>query len=137
MSQMWNWSTRLFLTEAKQNLTREEAEGGPLKYTKAELETLEKQLIEHEKWLNIGVEKQKSVKFNEDPAIETAEMRKRAEELSLALQKLVRRKAPKVKKSKSTSSTATSTTGGSASAQETSSPTTSATAASSSPHDEL
>ncbi|KAI3608795.1 hsp70 family chaperone lhs1 [Moniliophthora roreri] len=105
-SQMWNWSTRLFLTEAKANLTAEEAAGLPSKWTKDELDALEKTLKEHETWLNIWVEKQKSVKSWEDPVIETTEMRARAKVLEQHLQKLMRRKVPKVKK---TSSSASST----------------------------
>ncbi|KAL0952397.1 hypothetical protein HGRIS_006673 [Hohenbuehelia grisea] len=106
-SQMWNWSTRLFLTEAKTNLTAETAAGLPSKWTAEELAALEKTLIEHEKWLNEWVEKQKARKFNEDRVIETTEMRARAKVLEQHLQKLVRRKVPKVKKPKSTSTSAT------------------------------
>lgn len=115
-SQMWNWSTRLFITEAKQNLTAEE-NGDPdivAKVTKEEIADLEAKLKEHETWLNIGVEKQKSKKYNDDPAIETSEMHRRAEELSKHLHKLVKRKAP-VRRKTSTS--------GSASAKATETPT--------------
>jgi hypoxia up-regulated 1 len=97
---MWNWSTRLFITEAKQNLTAEES-GDPnavVKVTKEEIADLEAKLKEHESWLNIGVETQKRRRYNEDPAIETAEMKKRAEELSKHLHKLVMRKVPLRKK---------------------------------------
>ena len=55
---MWNWSTRLFLTEAKQNLTAEEEAGVPYKWTREELEDLEKKLKDHEKWIEEWVEKQ-------------------------------------------------------------------------------
>ncbi|KAF5314314.1 hypothetical protein D9619_011752 [Psilocybe cf. subviscida] len=100
-SQMWNWSTRLFLHEARQNLTAEIAEGLPSKWTQVELDNLEKSLKEHEAWLSEWVEKQKSVKSYEDPVIETAEMKARAKALELHLQKLYRRKIPKaVKKPK-------------------------------------
>jgi hypoxia up-regulated 1 len=100
-SQMWNWSTRLFLQEARQNLTAEIAEGLPSKWTKDELDNLEKSLKEHEAWLSEWVEKQKSVKSNEDPVIETAEMKARAKALEIHLQKLYKRKIPKaVKKPK-------------------------------------
>jgi hypoxia up-regulated 1 len=98
ISQMWNWSTRLFLTEAYDNLTAEAAAGQPSKWTKEELEGLEKALREHETWLHVWVEKQKSVKRNEDPVIETKEMKARAKALELHLQRLVKRKVPKVKK---------------------------------------
>lgn len=97
-SQMWNWSTRLFLTEAKANLTAEAEAGLPSKWTKDDLESLEKTLKDHEKWLNEWVEKQKAVKPNEDPVIETTEMKARAKVLETHLQKLVRRKIPKAKK---------------------------------------
>lgn len=103
---MWNWSTRLFLTEAKQNLTAELAQGLPSKWTREELRALEDTLKEHETWLNIWVEKQKSVKSYEDPVIETTEMKARSKVLETHLQKLVRRKIPKPLK-KSTTTTAT------------------------------
>ena len=59
---------------------------------------METALKEHEVWLNDGVEKQKRVKANEDPAIETKDMRSKAKTLELHLQRLVRRRVPKVKK---------------------------------------
>jgi hypoxia up-regulated 1 len=103
---MWNWSTRLFLTEAHDNLTAEAAAGLPSKWTKEELDGLEKTLREHETWLHEWVEKQKKIKMNEDPVIETTEMKARAKTLELHLQRLVKRKTPKTKK---TTSSATST----------------------------
>jgi hypoxia up-regulated 1 len=105
-SQMWNWSTRLFLTEARQNYTAEQEADLPSKWTKEELDALEKTLKDHESWLHKWVEKQKSVKPNEDPAIETTEMKARAKVLETQLTKLWKRKVPKVKKIKTTSSTA-------------------------------
>lgn len=108
-SQMWNWSTRLFLTEAYENITAEAEAGLPSKWTQAELEGLEKTLKEHETWLHTWVEKQKKVKSNEDPVIETKEMKARAKTLELHLQRLVKRKIPKTKKVSKTA-TATSTT---------------------------
>ncbi|KAJ3932120.1 MAG: Hsp70 protein-domain-containing protein [Lentinula lateritia] len=107
-SQMWNWSTRLFLTEAHQNLTRETEAGLPSKWTKEELDGLEKALREHETWLNIWVEKQKSVKSFEDPVIETTEMKARAKVLETHLQKLAKRRVPKSRKASTTSSSSTS-----------------------------
>ncbi|KAK7039209.1 lumenal Hsp70 protein [Paramarasmius palmivorus] len=107
-SQMWNWSTRLFLTEARANLTAEEAAGQPSKWTREELDSLEKTLKEHESWLNTWVEKQKSVKSWEDPVIETTEMRARAKVLEQQLQKLMRRKVPKPKKTTTAATSATS-----------------------------
>ncbi|KAJ3743119.1 Hsp70 protein-domain-containing protein [Lentinula detonsa] len=103
-SQMWNWSTRLFLTEARQNLTREMEADLPSKWTKEELDGLEKTLKEHETWLNIWVEKQKSVKSYEDPVIETTEMKARAKVLETHLQKLAKRRVPKPRKTSTTSS---------------------------------
>jgi len=47
-SQMWNWSSRLFITEAKQNLTAEAEGGPPARYTQAEIDALEKTLKEHD-----------------------------------------------------------------------------------------
>ncbi|KAG5646180.1 hypothetical protein DXG03_004233 [Asterophora parasitica] len=103
-SQMWNWSTRLFLTEARQNLTAELEADLPSKWTKDELDGLEKTLKEHESWLHTWVEKQKTVKPNEDPVIETTEMKARAKVLETSLMKLYRRKVPKARKPKVTSS---------------------------------
>ena len=110
-SQMWNWSTRLFLQEARQNLTEETAASLPSKWTKEELDGLEKTLKEHETWLSEWVEKQKSVRSNQDPVIETTEMKARAKVLETHLHKLWKRKIPKApKKPVSTSSTVTATT---------------------------
>ncbi|KAI9461976.1 heat shock protein 70 family [Lactarius psammicola] len=109
ISQMWNWQTRLFLSDALTNLTEEERAGTTGKYTKAELDELEKTLKEHEKWLNEWVEKQKSVPMNHDPVIETEEMRKRAKVLEIQLQRLVQKKPPRARP-KSTSSTSSSST---------------------------
>jgi hypoxia up-regulated 1 len=105
-SQMWNWSTRLFLTEARRNFTAEQEADLPSKWTKDELDALEKSLKEHESWLNRWVEKQRTVKPNEDPVIETTEMKARAKVLETQLMKLWKRKVPKVKKVKTTSSAA-------------------------------
>lgn len=97
-SQKWNWSTRLFLVEARANLTAEAAADVPSKWTSQELNGLETALKEHEVWLNDGVERQKRMPMNEGPAIETREMKERAKTLELHLQRLVKRKVPKVKK---------------------------------------
>ncbi|KAF7326636.1 Actin-like ATPase domain-containing protein [Mycena venus] len=109
-SQMWNWSTRLFLQEAKENMTAEAAAELPSKWTQDELDSLEKTLKEHETWLNEWVEKQKAVKMNEDPVIETTEMKARAKVLETALMRLVKRKVPKAVKKKKESTTTTATT---------------------------
>jgi hypoxia up-regulated 1 len=106
-SQMWNWSTRLFLTEARQNLTAEIEADLPSKWTKDELDALEKTLKEHETWLNIWVEKQKSVKPHEDPVIETTEMKARAKVLETHLLKLWKRKVAKPRKTKTAEPTQT------------------------------
>ncbi|KAF5391958.1 hypothetical protein D9757_003269 [Collybiopsis confluens] len=123
-SQMWNWSTRLFLTEARQNLSRELEADLPSKWTEDELDALEKTLKEHETWLNIWVEKQKSVKSYQDPVIETTEMKARARVLETHLQKLAKRKIPKTRKTTTatTSTTSTSATDATASASVTSEP---------------
>ncbi|KAG9310975.1 Hsp70 protein-domain-containing protein [Chiua virens] len=107
-SQKWNWSTRLFLTDARANLTAEAAADLPSKWTSEELDVLEVELKEHEVWLNDGVEKQKRTPINENPAIQTREMKERVKSLEKHLQRLVQRKVPKVKKI-STSSSSTST----------------------------
>jgi hypoxia up-regulated 1 len=103
-SQMWNWSTRLFLAEARMNLTGDTAAGRPTKWTKEELDGLEKTVKEHEAWLSEWVEKQKSVKMNEDPVISTTEMKARAKTLETHLQRLAKRRVPKVRANTSTSS---------------------------------
>ncbi|KAF7373516.1 Actin-like ATPase domain-containing protein [Mycena sanguinolenta] len=118
-SQMWNWSTRLFLTEARENMTIEAAAELPSKWTKEELDALEKSLKEHETWLNEWVEKQKAVKMNEDPVIETTEMKARAKVLETALMKLVKRKVPKAAKKKKETTTSEEPTSTSAAAEET------------------
>lgn len=129
--------TRLFLQEARLNLTAEAASDTPSKWTADELETLEKTLREHEAWLNEWVEKQKNVKMNEDPVILTTEMKARAKTLENQTVKLMRRKAPKPKKT----STTTSATGGTTTATATDSGTSTTTLptehATPGPHDEL
>ena len=103
-SQMWNWNTRLFLTDARTNLTAELAADLPSKWTKEELDALEKTLKDHEAWLNEWVVKQKAVKMNEDPVISTTEMKARAKTLETHLQRLVKRKTPKPRKTTTTTS---------------------------------
>ena len=98
-SQMWNWSSRLFITEAKQNLTAEAEGGPPARYTQAEIDALEKTLKEHEAWLAEWVAKQREVPMNRDPVISTDEMRARAKTLENHLQKLWKKKVPPKKKS--------------------------------------
>lgn len=104
-SQKWNWNTRLFLVEARANLTAEAEAGTPSKWTADELNALEKTLKEHESWLGEGVEKQKKIKSWEDPVILTSEMKSRAKVLEMQLQKLYMRKVPKVKTTKTKTST--------------------------------
>ena len=93
-SQMWNWSSRLFITEAKQNLTAEAEGGPPSRYTHAEIDALEKTLKEHEAWLAEWVAKQRQVPMNQDPVILTNEMRARAKILENHLQKLWKKQVP-------------------------------------------
>ncbi|KAI0052486.1 actin-like ATPase domain-containing protein [Auriscalpium vulgare] len=109
-SQKWNWQTRLFLTEAKTVLAAEEQAGTEGKYTREELDALEKTLKEHEAWLNTNVEKQKARKMYEDPAVETQEMGERAERLERHLQRLVQKKPPKPRKTKASASSSTTPT---------------------------
>lgn len=135
-SQMWNWHTRMFLTEEKATLAAHEANGTTGRYTREELADLEKTLKDHERWLNEWVEKQKSVKMYEDPVIETKEMKERAKVLEMALQKLVRKPKPKPKAvKKSTSSSSSSSASATPSGETTSSG--SAGAESTPGHDEL
>ncbi|KAM5537435.1 hypothetical protein V8D89_008954 [Ganoderma adspersum] len=109
-SQMWNWSSRMFLTETRLNMTKELEAGTPTKYTKDELDEFEKVLKDHEAWLNEWVEKQKTVKMNEDPVILSSEMRARAKVLENHLQKLYRKRPPKVPKKSSSNSSSSSAT---------------------------
>jgi hypoxia up-regulated 1 len=83
----------------------------PSKWTSLELDALEKTLREHEAWLSERVEKQESVRSYEDPVIETTEMKARAKVLESHLQRLYKRKVPKVvKKPKPTTTTTTEVT---------------------------
>ena len=100
----------MFLQEARQNLTEETAASLPSKWTKEELDGLERTLREHESWLSEWVEKQKSIKPNQDPVIETTEMKARAKVLETHLQKLWKRKVPKSPKKPVSTSTSTATT---------------------------
>ena len=120
---MWNFHSRMFLTEAKQNLTKELETGAVGKFTKDELDEFEKTLKDHERWLDEWVEKQKKVKMNEDPVILTSEMRARAKVLENHLQKLYKKRPPKAPKKSSSSSASASSASESAtgSAEETAS----------------
>ena len=152
-SQMWNWSTRLFLTEAKIQLEKAaEAESNgsgngsgsngevTVKYTKEEIDALEKTLKEHEVWLNDVVEKQKLVQMYDDPAVESKEMYARVKVLENHLQRLVKKKVPK-KKTTTTATTATTASSASASGTaaggETKTTTTAESEPTTSKHDEL
>ena len=108
-SQKWNFHTRMFLSEALANLTKEQEEGIEGKFTRDELEGITKTLEEHETWLAAKVEAQRKVKMDEDPAIETKEMRERAKVLELHLQRLIGKKPPR-RKIPSTSASASFTT---------------------------
>lgn len=125
----------MFITEARANLTAEQANDIPSKWTVDEIDSLEVALKDHEVWLNEWVEKQKSVKANEDPVILTTEMKARAKTLENSLTKLMRRRLPKVRKTSSSSTTSSTT---SSSDSETTSATSAPTEKSSpGPHDEL
>ncbi|EAU87647.1 hypothetical protein CC1G_09108 [Coprinopsis cinerea okayama7 len=105
-SQRINWSTRLFLHEARQNLTHEIENDLPSKYTQEELDSLEKTLKEHESWMEEWVPKQRKTKSYENPVMETAEMKARAKVLEGQLQRLWKRKVPKVIRKKPQTSSA-------------------------------
>ncbi|KDQ16953.1 hypothetical protein BOTBODRAFT_156336 [Botryobasidium botryosum FD-172 SS1] len=101
---------RMFLTSARQNETEELAAGLTPRFTADELEWVEKQLVDNEKWLEERLEVQKTLAKNDDPAFTTAEMKARGVTLQTYVLKLMRRKQPKVKPtSTSSSSSATST----------------------------
>jgi len=110
-SQMWNWSSRLFITEAKENLTAEAEGGPPARYTQAEIDALEKTLKEHEGWLAEWVAKQRQVPMNQDPVILTSEMKARAKTLENHLQKLWKKKVP-LKKSNGSQGSSSGTPSG-------------------------
>lgn len=111
--------TRLFITEARKNLTAETIPGNlPALHTNEELLHLEGKLREHETWLAEWVERQKSVKPNEDPVIRTEEMKVRAKVLEKELLKLMRRKTPAKRKGESTTATASASTGESSTARD-------------------
>ena len=98
------------MQEARENLTAETAASLPSKWTKDELDGLERTLREHEAWLSEWVEKQKSVKANENPVIETTEMKARAKVLETHLHKLWKRRVPKKPVVVSSSATSATTT---------------------------
>ena len=106
-SQKVNFLTRMFILEARQNLTAEFDAGLPSRYTAAELDALESKMKEHEAWLGEWLDKQRKVKKNEDPVILTSEMKARAKTLEKEALKLSRRKAPRLKKSTTTTTTTT------------------------------
>ena len=87
-SQTWNWSSRPFITEVRQNLTAEVEGGPPSHYTHAGIDVLEKMLREHEAWLAEWAAKQQQVPMNQNPIILTSEMRARARVPENHLQKL-------------------------------------------------
>ena len=136
-SQKWNWSTRLFLTEMKIALEQEAEDGEPGKYTKDELDALEKTLKEHETWLNDVVEKQKRVQMYDDPAVESSELYSRAKVLEGHLQKLVKKKMPKKKKKAEGSSGSSTNTSTSTSSTKTTSAAKGESTGASGGHDEL
>ena len=101
--------TRLFITEARKNLTAETIPGNlPALHTQEELIHLEGKLREHEAWLAPLVEKQKGIKPWEDPVLLTEEMKTKAKALEKELLKLMRRKTPAKRKGNSSSSSASS-----------------------------
>lgn len=93
----------------------------PSKYTKEEIDAVEKSLKEDEVWLLEWQEKQKAVKAHEDPVLLTAEMDARGKTLQTKVMRLLKRKIPKPRKT-STSSTASATSSSSAGSDPTSSP---------------
>ncbi|KZS89329.1 actin-like ATPase domain-containing protein [Sistotremastrum niveocremeum HHB9708] len=115
--QQAHWATRMFLQSAADNATADAEAGLPTKYTPEELKDVETKLKESEAWLNEGVEKQKAKAAHEDPVILTAEMKARGTTLQAHVMKLLKRKAPRPKKTttstseSSTTPTATATSG--------------------------
>ena len=111
VSQMMNWSARLFITGAKTNLTLAQETDIPPRITKEEIDSLEKTLKDHERWMNEEVEKQKKVKMNEDPVLESKTLREKVTPLENQLQKSMKKKAPRIPKNyKTASSTASEST---------------------------
>jgi len=110
-SQMWNWSSRLFITEARQNLTAEAEGGPPARYGETEIDALEKTLKEHEAWLAEWVAKQRQVPMDQDPVILTSEMKARAKTLENHLQRLWKKKVPSKRKADVGTTSGTGTSG--------------------------
>ena len=71
INQIRNWHTRMFLADVRTNLTKKEQTGTTGRYTKVELDELEKTLKKHEKWLSEWVDMQRNVPINHDPVMET------------------------------------------------------------------
>lgn len=113
----------MFITEARKNLTMElQPDGIPAAYTIQEVDELESKLREHETWLAEWVEKQKSVKPNEDPVILTSEMNARVKPLENVLMKLMKRKPPKAKKPSNPSSSSSTSSSSSSSSTKSETP---------------
>jgi hypoxia up-regulated 1 len=100
----------IFLESARQNFSIEMAVGAPNKYTLEELENVETRLNESTTWLKETSEKQKQLARNDDPVLLTAEVKARGVTLQNQVLKLLRRKAPKPKKTTTTDATTDTST---------------------------
>jgi hypoxia up-regulated 1 len=101
------WAGRVFLESARQNRTEEDTNGLPHKYTDEELEEVEKKLKENEAWLGPLVEKQKTLKRNDDPVFKTLELKARGIALQRQVMRLLKKKTPVKPKSSPTTGSST------------------------------
>lgn len=91
-------ATNMFLQSARQNYTLELATDAPHKYTLEELEEVESRLNASTTWLQENSQKQKKLALYEDPVLLTVEVKARGVTLQNHVMKLLRRKAPRPKK---------------------------------------
>lgn len=98
-----------FLESARQNYSLELVADLPHKYTIEELEDVESRINASMTWLKENSAKQKQLARHDDPVLLTAEVKARGVTLQNHVLRLLRRKAPKPKKT-TTSESATTTT---------------------------
>ncbi|KAF8515704.1 Hsp70 protein-domain-containing protein [Hysterangium stoloniferum] len=87
-----------FLESARQNYTLELVAEAPHKYTLEEIEDVSTRLNDSTTWLKEFSAKQKGLAINDDPVLLTDEVRARGMALQNHVIRLMRRKAPKPKK---------------------------------------
>ena len=137
---------KVFVAEARTNLSEALKESRSSKYSVTELDALSTQASKDRSWLEDGMKKQASRGPDEDPVLLSADMDRRTKKLRDAVKRLVKRRIaktrPKTSQAKPASSTSASTTPAASSASSTpasSTPasSTSASSTASPVHDEL